>query len=244
MVDSSPPRPEQESSQQESGRPGSSTGGEDPENPAAGSPGEREPAPRILAKLYEDEQKGEAPGRWAVGVTRRSCHQCGQELTPGSSFHSTLSAAPIPADDTRLADVSELFERHDYCQACFAEIPREEAFAHWKSLVDAPTHAPRKTVNLSALLAYFVHLGEARRDPEDPGPPLDAPQMSEQASARVRYLLALFLVRKRVLRWISLVGPVLIVEEVREDLRHHVDVPALEPQSMEEALQAFEELFS
>ena len=68
--------------------------------------------------------------------------------------------------------------------------------------------------------------------------------MSEQASARVRYLLALFLVRKRVLRWISLAHPVLIVEEVSENLRHRVDVPALEPQSMEEALQVFEELFS
>jgi hypothetical protein len=142
-------------------------------------------------------------------------------------------------------------------------------FARWKTTVPAPEGPPRRIVNIASLHATFLSLIDSLDGGEDSGVPAgirsapkeqEEPQeepQEEQFEARNRptalevsavadrirlaYLLALFLVRKRALRWISHDPQSLTVKE-RSGAIHRVQVPSIDAAALEEAVAEMEQL--
>lgn len=210
----------------------------------------------VFARLYEDEQKIDTRSRWSVGGAHRVCHDCSETLADGALLYSTLVASQVDPSEQPFRDVSELFERLDFCEACFGKLSEENSFAFWKSIADPPPRPPQKILNLAALLAYFRHLAPepevGDEDPDAAAPESegrqDAPQFAfptvESADAEpLRYLLGLFLVRKRVLRWVGLADGVLTLTERKSEESHELPVPEMTEDRREAMLASFEELF-
>ena len=204
---------------------------------------------RVLAKVYGDDRRMNER-RWAVGGSPRRCHTCSTPIPPQAEYYGTLEPTRIPEDDSKLAEVSALFDRYDYCCACYEGGAGGHAFAYWKGHMDAPQREPRKVVNLAALLVYFQHLAAVEAAASRPTPDADGddgegtegtdsghidsghidedlndedafdgdferqqeareraaivaalPRIDGDDARLMRYLLALFLIRKRVLKW-------------------------------------------
>ena len=169
-----------------------------------------------------------------------------------------------PADQEPIAGegVAAFFCRQDYCESCIESVPEGEYFARWKTSVPAPTGPPRRIVNLASLHATFLSLidaknpvqGSAELDPQspsqaqqepqsdDPGVPTGGLAVSREADrVRLAYLLALFLVRKKALRWQQHGGDHLVVCERSGEL-YQVPVPGIDSGELEAAVTEFEEL--
>lgn len=240
--------------------------------PAAPDPSS-ETAPREggripLARRHDDPQRIEGAGRWSVDATRRRCSQCGEALLDHEPFHTILAPAsprPTGSADAEGEDL-HLFERRDSCEACFAASPPATAFAHWRAVLPPPPGGVRKRVNLASLLAHFHALiegtrnGDAGSDDALAGtralscagdePALAggegatiAPESAGEPRHRLAYLLALFLVRRRMLRWEGVEEGILRLRCRESDRTVEIPVPDLAPGEIEDAAAQFEELF-
>ncbi|MFQ5653299.1 MAG: hypothetical protein ACE5GW_01035 [Planctomycetota bacterium] len=222
----------------ESGGPGDA--GPSPEAPARSAPLRKEDLPRF-ARLYDEAEKVDGGSRWAVGGAGRSCGRCLRELTPGETFYTVLLAARAAPSTGSVAGVTALFERADYCSSCFALAPIDRAFAHWRSFLPPPPESPRRTVNLASLYSTFLQLGDAGEESVGEG---DAEaRITSSERARVRFLLALFLVRKRVLKWGALRGDRLLLRCRQSGETHEIGVPPEPREELEQAVEAFAALF-
>ena len=129
-------------------------------------------------------------------------------------------------------------------------------------LAPAPEGPPRRIGNLASLPATFLSLIDVNETTEDreeptqepsPEPPEERETDSSQTPvgsllvsgeadrARLAYLLALFLVRKRALRWQQHAGDHLVVSE-RSGQHYRVPVPRIESSELEAAVSEFEQL--
>lgn len=145
-------------------------------------------------------------------------------------------------------------------------------FAFWKSVLPPPDKPPTKTVNLASMRSYFDRLvdalGEAEAQGEAEG---EQPVATEEGNApeaeelpevepnaveaqigesqggpgdeHLCYLLGLFLVRKRSLRWESLDGDVLSLYCRNSDRRYQLTVPHLPQEALAKSIESFESLF-
>ncbi|MFN0057079.1 MAG: hypothetical protein ACKVX7_01355 [Planctomycetota bacterium] len=227
------------------------------------------PQSPVYARLYEEEQKVDGPSRWSVGAGHRVCHRCQQQLAQRVQFCTVLE--PAREVRGRSFDAAEIFERHDYCVSCFPTVTRERIFAHWKSVIPEGSGTARKTVNLASLYATFEQLSERSAatessvscrtstpslpdDERDRGSDesradatrdetsfLNSPESVPQ-DHHLGFLLALFLVRKRQLRWVSIDSNCLTVAAREDDHLYRLPVP---PPSFDltAAEAAFEALF-
>ncbi len=110
---------------------------------------------------------------WAVSRASGRCAQCDQELAERQEYYAVLSEVPTG------------FERKDLCLKCW-QGPPEGHFCFWKSRV--PVHEKKKRqiqVNDAVLISFFERLGR------------EADPMRQ----RFRFVLALILMRKRLLRY-------------------------------------------
>ena len=232
-------------------------GGEGPESPGVGG---RTP----YARRLDDPQRVDGGGRWSVDSTARRCCRCAGALPDHETFHTVLE--PAPPEDLPLGDERELFVRRDYCTECFTSQPPETVFAHWTRILPPPPGGPKKIVNLASLLAHFHQLVEtpalptASEDGEDgelpgenvgegktapataPRPEPHVPELSDERG-RLAYLLALFLVRRRMLKWEGMVDERLQLICKESDRPVALGVPAMTDSELEEAVAEFEELF-
>jgi hypothetical protein len=213
--------------------PGASAG----DAPAPGS-GAAESSRPAHARRLDDPQRIEGGGRWSVDATRRRCSRCSRPLEDHQPFHTTLEPATESADPT-----GEVFARRDTCEPCFAGAPPERAFAHWRSVLPPPPGGVRKIVNLASLLAHFHSLVEVVRGDRGEGPPGADELPAAPTTQRLIYLLALFLVRRRMLRWEGVEGGILRLRCRESDRPIEVSVPPLPPAELESAIAEFEELF-
>ena len=238
------------------------TTGDTTGDPARGS-GAFSPRP-TFARLRDEQQRVAGGGRWSVDASRRQCHRCQQEIPRGTSFWTVLAEADA---DQAGEVVAAFFSRQDHCEGCIEGLEEDPFFARWKTSVPAPDGPPRRIVNIVSLHATFVSLMEAsgnssedtdsaedtRENSQPPDQESDQelestaetqPQgleVSEEADRiRLAYLLALFLVRKRVLRWVGHEQQVLSVQE-RAGTLHRVAVPAIDAATLEEAVAELEE---
>ena len=198
-----------------------------------------------MAKLFEADTAVANRTRWSVGTSRKTCVACSERLPEDQSFHTAL-CAPSDLGDAQIADASEVFERRDYCETCFASSPPVHAFASWLTVRPPAAEAPKKIVNLASLRVYFDQLGAiVKRAREEAGARAQGVELSESEIAdvdRLRYLIALFLVRKRALRWVEHEPAALRLECKATDSIIEVPVPPTGAE-MDEVTQAFDQLF-
>jgi hypothetical protein len=115
-------------------------------------------------------------GAWKTGHREGGCAACEAGFEPGTIVVSTLHAAP---DDE---DVP--FVRRDFCGGCFdGEADTGEPFSWWRAEVPAPEEK-KAAFDLGVAREFLVRLLQE-----------DAPER-----ASLRYLLALLLMRKRIVR--------------------------------------------
>lgn len=226
-----------------------------PEQPNDSSAGVR-PA---YARLQEEQQRVAGGGRWSVDGSRRCCHGCQQEIVHGTPFWTVLRATD--KEPTEPDSVAAFFCRQDYCESCIDSLEQGQHYARWKTSVPAPNDPPRRIVNLASLQATFLSLLEVEstesktQQPadDDRQKPSEPPEVASSTTTGLRvskqadrewlaYLLALFLVRKRVLRWEQHQGDHLVVRE-RGGNSHRVPVPRIDSQVLEQAIADFEQLF-
>ena len=109
-----------------------------------------------------------------IRKTSGQCTKCDKELTPGTEFTATVSEGP-----------DELI-RNDYCDQC-SESPDESANAavlcKWRTIAPHPEEKKKLLVNDDLLVNLFERLSEA----------------TESSKINFRYVLALVLMRKKLL---------------------------------------------
>lgn len=238
--------------------------------------------PTPVARLYEEEQRIDGRFRWSVGGAQRSCRACRESIPPHTSFSTVLMAA-LPEDLPGVAgpDPLEVFERCDYCEACFEALPNEQVFAHWKSCFPTPEAEPKKQVNLASLRSYFDQVAELIHAPAVDEPPAADPEAAdpesdleidadlesrddsraedsgdaegddssaqaetpEETSGAFAYLLALFLVRRRLLKWGGFTDAGLRLICRQTDREYCVAIPQGSESALTAQIGAFEELF-
>ena len=142
---------------------------------------------------------------WNVGKASGQCAGCGAVLGAGIACWAALverpkaqsasvpAAAPAPAADaSKPADdkVVSPYARVDFCEACWAAGKRPDASAgdmisFWKTLMPEPTAKRKLLVDDAVLVDLFERLE-------------DKPEAQD---VRFRFVLALILMRKRILRY-------------------------------------------
>ena len=113
------------------------------------------------------------------------CVATGRVLDPGETYYAAL--VDVPEDEQQRGTAGDAgLRRVDVCQAAWDEGYRpERLFSYWRSTVPEPRQKPRLLVDDAVLMNLFTRLqGEAQ------------PQR-----IAFRYVLALILMRKRLLRY-------------------------------------------
>ena len=141
---------------------------------------------------------------WKIAKADQACALCGSRFGGSASYFSALF------------EQGDGFERRDYCASCFKAQRPEGVYSFWKTALPKEDEGRRRpTLDPESVLDFFRRLGE------------------ERATERVafRYLLALMLTRKKILKFL---GPTrgqdgregLVFAERRGGDRH--EVPAVE----------------
>jgi hypothetical protein len=121
-----------------------------------------------------------------------SCCTCQRAFEPGEELISIVYPAPEEeeaAAEQEAAGVQEpvlLFERRDHCLAC-APPEEEQAYSRWRTRCPAPKDRAPARIDATLVFEFFQRLS-ARDDP---------------ATAGYLYFLALYLMRRRVLKFID-----------------------------------------
>jgi hypothetical protein len=150
---------------------------------------------------------------WHVGRVTGRCHACNVELPPNTPCWAALCDRPLeqlsPSEKTaekekEKPEKSESkskkteekpepspFLRIDFCESCWAAGKRPEApltmFSFWKTIVPVPEQKKKLLVDDSVLMDVFTRM-EDKKEPQE---------------IRFRFVLALILMRKRLLRYES-----------------------------------------
>ena len=159
---------------------------------------------------------------WNVGRAAGRCAACGREITPTTECWATLCDGPPPAPVPRTQPAAKAtaksdakqeehspFVRLDFCEDCWQKgrrpenLPREalglpsvpedseisgskmEMFSFWKTIVPEPQQKKKLLVDDSVLVDVFQRM-EGKTEPQE---------------ERFRFVLALILIRKRLLKY-------------------------------------------
>jgi hypothetical protein len=108
-----------------------------------------------------------------IAKTGGRCAACERELAPGEAFLATVREG------------GEGLVRYDYCPACADKLPPDEpeVLAVWRSKVPQPQQKRRLLVDDDVLVSFFERLAGAE----------------EEAKVNFRFVLALILMRKKLL---------------------------------------------
>ncbi len=160
---------------------------------------------------------------WEVAKTQGVCAGCGQGLEPGQEYYAALLEGQETAErgQEEKPEASGGFKRQDYCRECWGrESPK--AFCFWKTRVPEPAQKKKLLVDDEVLLEFFERLGEA----------------SERVKINFRFVLALILMRKRILKYQQTElrdgQEFWIMGQVREQTKHEVLNPRLDDAQIEE----------
>ena len=110
---------------------------------------------------------------YKLSKSGKGCSVCGGEFETDAEFFSAIF------------EVEEEWDRKDYCPTCWGT-GNEEAFSHWRSKV-RPPEEKRAAFEMDRVLGLFDRVSEGDSESRD----------------RLRYLLALMLVRKRVFKFVG-----------------------------------------
>lgn len=136
---------------------------------------------------------------WSISRAAQTCRACNTALNPGDPCWAALVEG-LPPDPATPDAKPQPYTRLDYCDACWSAGKRPPTqtdsptvatpitlLSFWKSTVPVPNQKKKLFVDDSVLQDLFTRLAE-KTDPQD---------------IRFRFVLALILMRKRLLRYDS-----------------------------------------
>jgi len=152
---------------------------------------------------------------WEINKSELRCAQCNKAFEEKEEYHSALYDSGVE------------FSRKDFCVACWPQVSQDDAFSFWKTRVPLKEEEAKKFVADDVIYDFFVRLENE-----------DAP-----LKRNFRYVLGLFLMRKRLLKFKdverSKEGEALVLYSRREDRNFVVLIPQL---TEEEIVQVTEEV--
>lgn len=157
---------------------------------------------------------------WQVGKSTHQCARSGRLLVVGETYYSAL------------VEEGEGFARLDLSQESWPEEDRAVFFSYWKTKVQAPEDVQKKLViDVEAFYTFFLNLME----------------VEDGSKALFRYLVALILVRKRILRLDEIAkspeGDQLIIYDRRTEKVLAIDCPEVTEDRLEEAQEQLNQIF-
>ncbi len=157
---------------------------------------------------------------WKVNKSQRVCAASGKIFEPGEVFFSALK------------EEDEGFTRYDYSPQVWDEIDKTAFFSYWKTHLEEKNNdrKNRLKIDTEAFYTFFCSL-----------------QHKENNNRLFTYLLALILIRKRLLRLDEIEkspdGESLIIYDTREKTELQVKVPEVTETAINEAKKELEEIF-
>lgn len=149
---------------------------------------------------------------WEIGKNSGTCTGCERVFNEGEVFYSSLY----------LHDSS--FLRKDFCQDCWRDNSGTSFFSFWKTRMPRKDEPKKIVVSNATILSLFLKLGE-------PGE-----HHGESWAKNLRYVLALFLMRKRLLKLENQgrddMGEYLELYSVEEDKLFKIHNPNLSQEEM------------
>jgi len=109
---------------------------------------------------------------WEVDKPLGQCYSTGRKIEPGEEYFGAL------------VEVEEGLQRRDFC-ADYWENEKPSVFCYWKSRLPHPDEKKRLFVDDNMLMAFFERLENE----------------TEQEKLNFRFVLALILMRKRLLKY-------------------------------------------
>jgi len=150
-------------------------------------------------------------GEWDNYVKRTgSCNKCQKTFQELETYQATL------------VEASEGFERRDYCQECWSDEFRTQAFSFWQARVPKKEEKKKLFVDDAVLLDFFKRLTESE----------------DESKSGFCFVLALILMRKRALKYISTTQKdngleVWIMKLTGDDKEYKVPNPHLDDEQIE-----------
>jgi hypothetical protein len=122
---------------------------------------------------------------WNLGNVDTQCAACQVQLSPSTPCWAVL----IENSPDTVRENGLPFRRQNYCQTCWHSQSggglMAGIFSHWKTSIPEPNRKPKLLVDDHVLVDLFTRLAE----------------QPDAANIRFRFVLALLLMRKRILRY-------------------------------------------
>ena len=109
---------------------------------------------------------------WKINKGSKGCILCNKEFCEEEEYYSALF------------DENDIFIRKDYCTSCWCKDKADELFSFWKTRLPKKDKPVQKFVNNEVFLDMFTRL-EGKNEPNQ---------------RNLRYVLALFLIRKKIFK--------------------------------------------
>lgn len=146
---------------------------------------------------------------WEIKRGSNGCLLCNKDFSEGEEYYSALF------------DESKTFVRKDFCPLCWNKGKAGEEFSFWKTKVPKKDKPAQTMINIEVLLDMFIKL-EGN---------------NENHQKNLRYVLALYLIRKKVFKLKSLKRQdgeeVVVLSYPKEDREFNVLNPRLKEEEIE-----------
>ena len=151
---------------------------------------------------------------WNISRSQRRCSRCDKEFAEEEAYYSALF------------DTGAEFERKDFCPGCWAAPDgshRGQAFSFWKTEIPKAGEQKRVFVDDAVIFDFFQRLASEEEQP---------------VKRNFRYILALMLMRKKVLKFKDVVREndkeYLVLRRSRTQEEHRVLNPQLTDEETEQ----------
>ena len=121
--------------------------------------------------------------QWDVAKTQGVCAGCNQILQPKQDYYAALVEATNDSTEASQPE-ADGFARCDYCPDCWERLG-PDVFCFWKTALPEPQEKKKLLVDDAVLLDIFERLAG----------------VDEPAKINFRFVLALILMRKRILKY-------------------------------------------
>lgn len=172
---------------------------------------------------------------WEVAKTQGVCAGCGNNIEPGQDCYAALlekqetSEQKSEKKSEENSQSTSPLTRLDYCQQCWQQ-QSPQSFCFWKTRVPVPAQKQKLLVDDEVLLDLFERLAK-----ED-----------EQAKINFRFVLALILMRKRILKYerteLREGQEIWIMGQVCQQTKHKVKNPRLDDAQITEVSEQLSDI--
>ena len=154
---------------------------------------------------------------WSLVKGAASCEQCGSEFRRREAYFSAIT------------DEGDSFARRDFCVPCWEQARQQTFFSFWKTCRRGDRRPAR--IDTQVVLDFFHKLQEAGADDK----------------RQLRFVLALYLARRRTLKFHSVRREngrdVLVFRRPRHNDTYEVDDPQMSEEQINAATERLKELF-